>query len=272
MRTTRFLERLAMEPPFRLLVWALFHVIPPSVQTRARWAVSKRPAYLLGVVTAAEQAIKQGLRQISVVEFGVAGGAGLLALQKEADAVEKELGVEIKVFGFDAGGGLPQLIGDYRDHPDVWRPGDYPMDEGALRSRLGSRTTLILGNVAETVPDFFAKYDPPPIGFASFDLDFYSSTRDALKIFTLPNKRMLRQVPLYFDDINCLYNHQFAGESLAIAEFNKRNSNVKIDRWYHVKWRSAFPERLYFDDLYVAHDLDAINKTTLDRAVNRIPM
>lgn len=253
-------------------MWALLHVISPSVKTRARWAVSKRPAYLLGVVTAAEEAIKQGLHQISVIEFGVAGGEGLLVLQKEAAAVEKELGVEIKVFGFDAGGGLPRLIGDYRDHPDVYRSGDYPMDESALRAQLTSRTMLILGNVAETVPGFFDNYDPPPIGFVSFDLDFYSSTRDALKIFTLPNKRMLRQVPLYFDDINRLHNHKFAGEPLAIEEFNQENSNVKIDRWYHVKWRSAFPERLYFDDLYVAHDLDAINKTTLDRGIKRIRM
>ncbi|MGH8771560.1 MAG: hypothetical protein ACRD8U_08460 [Pyrinomonadaceae bacterium] len=265
----KMLTRLAMEPPFRMLAWGLFHVFKPSARTRAVWSIGPRHMYLLGVVTAAELATKQQVPSISVIEFGVAGGKGLLALQEEAAAVENELGVEIKVYGFDAGGGLPHLIGDYRDHPDIFRPGDYPMDEDALRSRLTSRTTLILGHVAETVGGFFDKYDPPPIGFASFDLDLYSSTRDALKIFTRPNKRMLRQVPLYFDDIDQLQYHKFAGELLAIEEFNQENSAVKIDRWYGVRREVAFPERSYLDQLFVAHDLDAISQTTLNRDIEQ---
>lgn len=264
------LTRLAMEPPFRMLVWGLFHVFKPSARTRAVWSIGPRHVYLLGVVTAAELAIKQQMPSISVIEFGVAGGTGLLALQEEAAAVEKELGIEIRVYGFDAGGGgLPKLIGDYRDHPDIFRTGDYPMDERALRSRLFSRTTLILGDVSETVQSFFSTYDPPPVGFVSFDLDLYSSTRDALKIFTLPDKRMLRQVPLYFDDIDQLFYHKFAGVLLAIEEFNQENPRVKIDRWCAVRRDSPFPERFYFDQLFVAHDLDAISQTTLNRDIKQ---
>jgi hypothetical protein len=128
-----------------------------------RWAVSAKAAYLLGVLTAAEQAIAQNVREISVIEFGVATGRGLLTLQKEASAVERETGVAIKVYGFDTGRGTPVLIGDYRDHPDSCRPGDFPMDEAALRARLSSRTTLILGDVAKTVQSFFEKYNAPPL-------------------------------------------------------------------------------------------------------------
>ncbi|MGE5492807.1 MAG: hypothetical protein ACM31P_16140 [Actinomycetota bacterium] len=265
--------RLAMEPPFRIVVRALLKRLKVSVKTRALWEVSKRPAYLLGVLTAAEQAIKQKVPEISVIEFGVAGGEGLVALQEEAEAVERETGVRIRVYGFDAGAqGLPAFIGDYRDHPDAWQPGDYPMDEAALRARLTGRTTLILGNVRDTIKRFYREYQPPPVGFVSFDLDLYSSTRDALQIFSLPDKRMLWNVPLYFDDIEFLFNHRFAGELLAIDEFNEDNEGVKIDRWHGVKMNRPFPERPFLEKMYVAHDLEAISRADLGRAPVTLPL
>lgn len=268
-----FLTRLAMEPPFRIVARALLKRLKVSVRTRALWELSRRPAYLLGVLTAAEQARKQRVAEISVIEFGVAGGDGLVALQEEAEAVERETGIGIRVFGFDAGArGLPTFIGDYRDHPDAWRPGDYPMDELALRARLAPRTTLILGNVRDTVRGFFRDYRPPPVGFVSFDLDLYSSTRDALQVFSLPGKRMLWNVPLYFDDIEFLFNHRFAGELLAIDEFNEANAGVKIDRWHGVRMNRPFPERPFLEKLYVAHDLEAISGTVLGRDAVTLPL
>lgn len=267
------LTRLGMEPPFRILVRALLNRLNVSAKTRAVWELSKRPAYLLGVLTAAEQALKQRAPEISVIEFGVAGGDGLVALQSEAEAVERETGVRIKVYGFDAGSqGLPAFIGDYRDHPDAWLRGDYPMDEAALRSRLADRTTLILGKVGDTLPGFFRDFQPPPVGFVSFDLDLYSSTREALQIFSVPDKKMLRRVPLYFDDIEFIFNHRFAGELLAVEEFNEESSQVKIDKWYGVKIGRPFPERPFLDKLYVAHDLEAISKVVLQRDAAVLPL
>lgn len=267
------LTRLGMEPPFRIVVRAVLKRLKVSVRTRALWELSKRPAYLLGVLTAAEQALKQKVPEISVIEFGVAGGDGLVALQNEAEAVEWETGVRIQVYGFDTGSqGLPAFIGDYRDHPDAWRPGDYPMDSAALRTRLSPRTTLILGNVRDTIRTFYKDYRPPPVGFVSFDLDLYSSTRDALQIFSLPEKRMLWNVPLYFDDIEFLFNHRFAGELLAIHEFNRDNERVKIDRWHGVRMNRPFPERPFLEKLYVAHDLEAISKVALKREAVTLPL
>jgi hypothetical protein len=269
----QFLIRLGMEPPFRLLARALLKRLKVSVKTRTIWELSKRPEYLLGVFTAAEQALEQGVAEIAVVEFGVAGGNGLVALQSEAEAVERATGVGIKVYGFDAGPqGLPAFIGDYRDHPDAWQPGDFPMDEAALRARLSTRTTLVLGNVKDTVEGFFVAHQPPPIGFVSFDLDLYSSTRDALKIFSAPDKKMLRNVPLYFDDIDFLFNNKFAGELLAIDEFNLENDRVKIDKWYGVKAGRPFPERHFLEKLYVAHDIEAISRIVLTREVGMLPL
>jgi len=268
-----FLARLGMEPPFRILVRALLKQLNVSAKTRALWELSKRPAYLLGVLTAAEQALKQKVPEISVIEFGVAGGDGLVTLQSEAEAIERETGVGIKVYGFDAGPqGLPAFIGDYRDHPEAWQPGDFPMDESALRSLLTNRTTLILGNVRDTISGFFKDFQPPPIGFVSFDLDLYSSTREALQIFCVPDKRMLWHVALYFDDIEFLFNHKFAGELLAIDEFNEESSRVKIDRWYGVRIGRPFPERAFLENLYVAHDLETISQVVLKRDVAVLPL
>ena len=162
-----WLKRLAMEPPFRLFVRALFKHLPVSVSTRGNsWDISARPPYLMGVLYAARRALREHVRAISVIEFGVAGGEGLLALEREAEAVEKELGVSIKVYGFDNGpAGLPEFIGDHRDHPDKWKPGDFPMDEPLLRSKLTSRTTLVLGNVEENSAPFLRGSARPAGGF-----------------------------------------------------------------------------------------------------------
>jgi hypothetical protein len=267
------LTRLAKEPPFRIVTRALLGRMNVSVRTRALWELSPRPAYLVCLLAAADQARRQAIPRISVIEFGVAAGNGLVSLQDDAAAVERETGVEIAVYGFDMGGaGLPRFIGDHRDHPDWWRPGDFPMDEAALRARLTSRTMLVLGRVNETVPTFFSRFHPAPIGFISFDLDLYSSTRDALRILTCPGATMLWHVPLYFDDIDFMVNHRFAGELLAIDSFNDESEKVKIDRWYGIKDGRPFPERGFLDKLYVAHDVDAISRVVLDRDHRRLPL
>jgi hypothetical protein len=255
-----------MEPPFRLFVRACLKGLPVPASMRARWDISDRPAYLVGVHYAARRAVREGVAAISVIEFGVAGGDGLLVLECEAAAVEKELGVDIRVFGFDNGpAGLPDFIGDHRDHPDKWKPGDFPMDVPLLQSRLGRRTSLVLGNVEETVPRFFDDPDIPPVGFIAFDLDLYSSTAHALRILSLPGKRTLDHVPLYFDDTEHSISHRFAGELLAIDEFNRGNDHVKIDRWRGLRGDRPFPEAAYLRKMYMAHDLRAISARVLDR-------
>jgi hypothetical protein len=259
-------KRLAMEPPFRLLVRTFLKGVPVSASTRALWDLSERPPYLIGVLHAARRAIREGVGAISVIEFGVAGGNGLLALEREAEAVEEELGVSIKVYGFDNGpAGLPSFIGDHRDHPDKWKPGDFPMDEPLLRSKLGPRSTLILGNVEETVPRFFDDPTVPPVGFVAFDLDLYSSTAHALRVLSMPGRRTLDHVPLYFDDTEHSISHRFAGELLAIDEFNRANDHVKIDLWRGIAGARPFPEASFLRKMYMAHDLKVISGKVLDR-------
>ncbi len=260
LREPGFVNRILQEPPFRLLTKAIIRNAPVSMRTKAHWDAVLRPHYLVGVLAAADQGRDEKVDHVSVIEFGVARGAGLLQLQKIARQVEDETAVRISVFGFDSGGGLPDSTRDYRDHPDAWRYGDFPMDIALLRNKLEERTSLVLGNVHDTVPQFVQK-SHPPIGFIAMDLDFYSSTMSALQILVLPGSCMLHRVPIYLDDVALMYNHRFAGELLAVAEFNAKNGRVKIDLWQGLANNRPFPESPWIKQMYVAHDLEAIGKT-----------
>ncbi len=265
------LWRLVKEPPCRLLAKHFFKSIRAAASTRAYWDASDRPAYLLGLDFAAYQARCEEKRAISVLEFGVAGGQSLVVMEREAAAVSRESGVAISVFGFDNASGLPSLIGDHRDHPDIWQPGDYPMDEAALRARLDPATRLELGNVAETLPRFLDDESLPPIGFIAFDLDLYSSTSSALAILNSPRTRALRRLPLVFDDDVHFWSNPLAGELLAISEFNSYSDRIKIFPWRGLADR-PFPEAAYLEKMYMAHDLPAISQMTRDGPVARLDL
>jgi len=258
------LLRIAQEPPFRLLAYFIVKRFAKSVQTINRWSAVDRPNYLAGVLAAADMAKADGINETSVIEFGVAGGGGLVKLQEYAELVEKQTGVKIFVFGFDTGEGLPVLCNDYRDHPDQWKVSDYRMDVSKLQARLTPRTQLYLGKISDTLPNFIAD-NHPPVGFVACDVDLYSSTSDVLKIFYSPGKRTLRRVFMYFDDLDFIFNHRFAGEWLAIDEFNRDHPLVKIDIWRGIKKNRVFHDEQWLEKMFIVHDLDAINNYTSSR-------
>ena len=259
--TWNYLNRIASEPPFRLITRWLVRNFSRDMEVRARWGADPYPYYQFGILEGARLARIQRQPEITVAEFGVWRGRGLLRMEAYARQAEVATGVVIKVVGFDSGYGLTTPTGDYRDHPDQWQPGDYKMTNfDELASQLDrSRTELIIGDISETVPEFLEKGNLPPFGFISFDLDLYSSTKDALEIFRSSKRMMLRQTPLYFDDINFVTNHRWAGALLAVDEFNQTCDLVKIDRWYNIKAGKPFPESHYWEKMMVAHDLHAIS-------------
>ena len=115
--------------------------------------------------------------------------------------------------------------------PHIWGQGFYKMDEALLRSKL-QKAQLVLGNVAETVPQWL-KTNPAPIGFIAFDLDYYSSTKKAFAVFDAPSASYLPRVPCFFDDLGCTsigMMNRFVGEYLAIDEFNAEHTDRKIAR------------------------------------------
>jgi hypothetical protein len=225
---------------------------------KLRVGTLERAHYGYCMLEAAKLAAKLGRTAISVIEFGVAGGSGLLAMEHHAGFVEQETGIKIEIFGFDMGTGLPPPQ-DYRDLPYLWQSGYYKMDKAKLEERL-QRSKLILGPVKETVKSFlesFGSSNPPPrIGFISFDLDYYSSTVEAFHVFSGESTSVLPRVICYFDDItgDCerAYNI-FTGELLAIAEFNAANDYVKIAKCMGVRFsRGAIP-REWHEQIYIAH-------------------
>ncbi len=265
MRISELFSRFAEEPPIRVFSQKFVKYFSSSLRQKARWEAVERPNYLVGLLKAADQANSQGIKEIAAIEFGVAAGGGLICLDQYAGQIEEECGVKVRVFGFDSGEGLPTLLPDYRDHPDQWRACDYPMDQERLRNRLSPRTELILGNVKETVPKFLS-YNSLPIGFISFDLDLYSSTVDAMAVLSSASQKNLNRVILYFDDIDFYFNHKFAGELLAISEFNENHVQVKIDKWRGVQRDKVFRDSLWLSRMYVAHDLEAISSCELHRS------
>ncbi len=184
------------------------------------------PPYAYGLLEAARLAQGLGLTAISAVELGVAGGRGLLALERHAHEVGQDLGVDIEVYGFDSGAGLP-ASDDLRDLPYRWRAGAFAMDQDELRHRLQS-AVLVLGDVNTTCTTFFEDHDPAPIGCVFVDLDYYTSTLAALQLFEAPSSTHLPRVVCYLDDIRG--TTEFIGELATVEEFNARNPEVKIGR------------------------------------------
>jgi hypothetical protein len=197
---------------------------------------------------------KLGHSRISSIEFGVAGGAGLVAMERHAEAVHAETGVEVVVFGFDTGKGMPAPQ-DYRDMPYLWQAGYFAMDVPKLRARLKS-ARLVLGDVTETLRHFAEQENPPPIGFIAFDLDYYSSTAAALKIFETDHRYLLPRVACYVDDmvgdIDWAYN-EFTGELLAIKEFNANHESIKIAPVSGLRFSGRRIPQMWHEQIFVAH-------------------
>jgi len=188
-----------------------------------------RPHYAYCVYNAAILAKKLGYKSFSILEFGVAGGNGIYFLEKFCEKVRLELNIEIQIYGFDLKEGLSNPK-DYKDLPYWFQSGFYSMNETKLKKLL-KHTKLILGDVRDTIKNFFDDYNPAPIGVILNDLDYYSSTKDSFNIFNDQDSRYLPRVFCYFDDIigteNEMYNI-YTGELLAIKEFNKKNEFKKI--------------------------------------------
>lgn len=235
-------------------LWRKLDIGPLAL--RMRYDIASRPQYAYGVYSAAMLAQRLGIKAISVFEFGVASGNGLLALESLAEAIEREADVRISVFGFDSGAGMPPPV-DYRDLPHVWGEGFYKMDADALRARL-RRARLLLGDVAQTIPELMSAGEMPPVGFVAFDLDYYSSTKAAFKLLEGASSTHLPRVYCYFDDITgpetaCMNEH--VGELLAIREFNAEHARQKISKIENL-WIERAKPAYWNEKMYAFHDFD----------------
>jgi hypothetical protein len=231
------LGRLVLEPT-RIPGEFLRRWPPASFETKLKWDALERPAYAYGTYHAARQARALGLSSISVIELGVAGGQGLLALESHARTISAQLGIGVDVYGFDLVSGIPEPR-DYRDLPYVWKPGYFAMDVDLLQSRLQT-AELVLGDVASTVPEFLARPRLSPVGFVAFDLDYYSSTAAALALLSADASLLLPRVFCYFDDVvgdDSELHSEFTGELLAISEFNAQHRDRKLATIHGLRYK-----------------------------------
>lgn len=253
----RFIRSLSQPLPIRtrLVRKLLRHVKIGSFEARLRAGALRRPHYAMCLYYAALQAKRLGYPAMTAVELGVAGGKGLLCMSEHARAIQKELGIEIAVIGFDAGSGLPESS-DPRDLKYYWSPGAFPMDYRALQARLAGRAELILGDVADMCP----QWTPPPnapLGLIAFDLDLYSSTMAAFSL--LEKENVLPRVWCYFDDIidlpqSCLTD--FLGEAAAIADFNQMPQRKFLqDNLSQARVFAEYPVEMWHSKIYLYHRL-----------------
>jgi hypothetical protein len=228
----------------------------PGLMNRVR-PLDPYPYYRHGVTLAAKEGKALGLSAISVIELGVAGGSGLVNLEETAASVSAAVGIDIQVVGFDLGSGMPHAT-DYRDLPYIWQPGFYKMDVPLLQARL-TVAQLVLGDVAETIPDWVASA-PPPVGFVAFDLDYYSSTKVAFDgLLTAGPDRLLPRTICYFDDIIGFEDEllcEYVGELLAIREFNDEHEMRKIAKINGFRYKIPPTHRRWPDQMFALHIFD----------------
>jgi len=266
----KILERITLhQHPLRIaLIRRLlrkFHVLPYSY--RASIDAVVRPQYAYCIIEAAKMAIDLGLKKISIIEFGVAGGNGLINIEYHVKEIEKEFGIHCEIYGFDSGVGMP-ASNDYRDILYTWGEGFYKMDRDALEQQLIT-AKLIIGNINDTVISFYKNYSPAPIGCIFFDVDYYSSTIAAFKIFETESKNRLPRIACHFDDISG--TNEFLGELCAIKEFNTAHDTMKIAP-YHMLSELRKVTMKWNKEIFYFHDFKHPHYNTCFRDKYQLPL
>ncbi|HVA28809.1 MAG TPA: hypothetical protein VNF68_11550 [Candidatus Baltobacteraceae bacterium] len=178
--------------------------------------------------------------------------------------LKAETGLEYRIYGFDSGTGMPPAR-DYRDHPDLYALGDFPMDHPLLASALPANAKLIIGDVAETVPAFIETLSEEfPIGFVSVDVDYYWSSKEALRLFSGHKPEVyLPTSVVYFDDIAEDEHNSWAGELLSIEEFNGEHPYRKLERNRFIRNKRVMKHAWWLDQVYYLHTLDHPHRSSV---------
>jgi hypothetical protein len=214
---------------------------------------SFKPHYESILYESCLEAKKLGINKVSVLELGVAGGNGIIALEKYKKKIEKVLDIQIDVYGFDTGVGLPKTEDVNEDLPFFWRTDLYKMDKDALAKKINSK--IFYGDVKDTVDDF-VKTKPNQISCIFLDLDLYTSTINFLNQIPKIDQYLLPRVLCYFDDVYVPENYisHFNGVFKAIDEFNEKFKQYKLGT--SVDHHKSFKFPLSKTSVYTLHSLD----------------
>jgi hypothetical protein len=251
-----FYERLS--EPLHLNAMSLFVAAFGSYRTKVIFDLIPRQQYAYGVLRAADLAANSGLKAVTIVEFGVAEGTGLMNLCRIGQKVTITTGIEFDIVGFDGGVGMPPPK-DYRDHPDLYQEGDFRMiDKDRLQKVLPSNARIIFGQFKETVPAFTESLTPKrPLGFVVLDVDYYSSAVVALEVLSHPDPTKYLSLPVvYVDNIRDPRHNEWCGELLAVREFNNSQPMRKLARDTFLRSRRVFKNAIWLDQVFLLHVLD----------------
>lgn len=257
-----YLERLG--EPFIYNFVSIFVWLFGRFSKKIEYDLVPRQPYAFGVDLGFQKAKEIGAQKILLLEFGVAAGAGVNNLAFIARKLSHEYGIDFEVVGFDTGSGMPEAV-DFRDHPEKYRGGDYPMgDPQRIRNLDQEKIKLYIGNVSTTLAKFFAEYENSGsvVGFISIDLDYYSSTKDTFSLFSRSSNFFLPTTPMYLDDVNNIDHNPYCGELLAVHQFNAISSDYrKITKMNQLRnWR-LFKNALWLDQMYFLHVFDHAYRT-----------
>ena len=253
-----------MTEPLHLNAVAVFVWLFGSFRAKVAFDLVLRHHHAYGILKAADQANALGLKRLTLLEFGVAAGTGLLNMAAVAARVTSATGVEFEIYGFDTGQGMPPPR-SFRDHPELFQAGDFVMDVDRLQARLPSNVHLVLGDISSTSRQFRDSLEPSaPVGFVSVDLDYYYSTKDALQLLTGPADCYLPTTCVYLDDIEGESYNSYCGEQLAVAEFNDEHEFRKIERSPFLPKARVFHRAPWIGHIYTLHVLDHPRRSTLE--------
>jgi hypothetical protein len=243
--------------PLHLNILSIFVALFGNYKMRIACDLVVRQQYAFSLLKTAELAMVQGLKSVTVIEFGVAAGAGLVNICDISRNITKLTGVDFKIFGFDSGKGMPPPR-DHRDHPEVFSAGSYPLiDRSALMRALPHNAKLILGDIQETLPPFLAGLSASsPVGFVVIDVDYYWSAKECLNVFLGAADNYLPWTLVYLDDIGFESANPWAGELLAVREFNEENEMRKINLFRGLRHKRLFKHTSWFEQVYLLHVLD----------------
>lgn len=250
----KVLQRLS--EPVHLNLISLLVRLFGSYRAKVEFDLVVRQQFAFPILHAADLAKKNGVEKVTVIEFGVADGAGLGIMCRLAERTTKATGIEFDVVGFDREGGLPKPV-DHRDHPEIWHEGEFTNDFDKVRRSLPGNGRLIIGDIKDTVRPFLEAVDPAaPIGFISVDVDYYTSAKACLDVLLGPSHKYLPTVCVYLDDIGVETANPWCGELLAVNEFNDEHELRKIAPFPHLRHHRLFKNVDWIDQMFTAHIFD----------------
>lgn len=159
-------------------------------------------------------------------EFGTGSGG---TLQKALAVLKKY--PDSRIFLFDSFEGLPEPR-DGRDAHACWTKGEFSYSEeyiAGLIRRNGfdpARVRFVKGFFENSLtPDLGRELRSHPPAFVTIDVDYYSSTVQALD-FLMP--LLASGTVIYFDDLWAFDGHPEHGQLKAISEFNSKNTEGQL--------------------------------------------